>query len=278
MTEADLAAADELRRAAGWNQTRQDWRRLLMLQPGGCFGAFCEGVLVGTVTTTVYGTKLAWIGMMLVHPQHRRKGIGKRLMSRALEYLKEQRLPCIKLDATPAGRPLYEQLGFVAESALQRWHCGPPGRIPANAMVSEPTRELRIEDWPRVESIDAGAFGARRPQLLRLLLEGSRRALVWPANGQVLGFGFLRSGANSDYLGPFVCAAAGGLAPLASSLMETAGPSVTWDIPDANEAATHAAAEYGFTPARPLTRMRLGARLDPTAPNTLLGIADPAVG
>ena len=39
MTEADLAAADQLRQLAGWNQAPEDWRRLLTLEPEGCFVA-----------------------------------------------------------------------------------------------------------------------------------------------------------------------------------------------------------------------------------------------
>ena len=43
MTDSDLQAADELRRLAGWNQTLEDWRRLLWLEPRGCFVAAQEG-------------------------------------------------------------------------------------------------------------------------------------------------------------------------------------------------------------------------------------------
>src|SRR5580704_1065850 len=42
MIEADLIAIDELRRLAGWNQTPEDWRRLLQLEPDGCFVAVQE--------------------------------------------------------------------------------------------------------------------------------------------------------------------------------------------------------------------------------------------
>src|SRR6266496_3261092 len=90
MTGDDLPAADELRRLAGWNQTLEDWRRLLGLEPRGCFVAVQEGRVVGTVTTTTYGRALAWIGMMLVHPEHQRRGIGTGLMRRALDYLQSQ--------------------------------------------------------------------------------------------------------------------------------------------------------------------------------------------
>ena len=39
LIDGDLQAADELRRLAGWNQTLADWRRLLWLEPRGCFVA-----------------------------------------------------------------------------------------------------------------------------------------------------------------------------------------------------------------------------------------------
>src|SRR6266852_4773742 len=103
MTDSDLRAADELRRLAGWNQTIEDWRRLLRLEPRGCFVAVQNGEVVGTVTTTTYGQALAWIGMMLVHPEHQRRGIGTRLMRQALEYLQGRGVKSVKLDATPAG-------------------------------------------------------------------------------------------------------------------------------------------------------------------------------
>ena len=71
--EADIPAAMQLKEAAAWNQTEADWRRLLSMEPNGCFGAVKEGRLVGTTTTTTYDG-LAWIGMVLVEPQQRRRG------------------------------------------------------------------------------------------------------------------------------------------------------------------------------------------------------------
>ena len=79
MKSGDLVAADSLRNLAGWNQTATDWNRILNYQPNGCFVAVNADRIVGTVTTTCYGQKLAWIGMMLVHPDFRRRGIGTHL-------------------------------------------------------------------------------------------------------------------------------------------------------------------------------------------------------
>jgi GNAT superfamily N-acetyltransferase len=118
--ESDIPAAMQLKEAAGWNQTEDDWRRLLMLESDGCFGAVTDGSLVGTTTTTTYDKNLGWIGMVLVQPQNRRLGIATTLMKTALNYL-NGRVSTIKLDATHAGKPVYEQFGFHVESLIERW-------------------------------------------------------------------------------------------------------------------------------------------------------------
>ena len=120
MIEADVPAADELVAIGRWNQTSADWRRLLGLEPEGCFVAMEHGRLVGTVTTITHGRTLGWIGMMLVHPNHRRQGTATRLMRQAIAYLESRPVKCIKLDATPAGRLVYERLGFSAEGTITR--------------------------------------------------------------------------------------------------------------------------------------------------------------
>src|ERR1051325_850627 len=118
--ESDIPAAMQLKQAAGWNQTEEDWRRLLALDPNGCFAAVKDGRLVGTTTTTTYGNDLAWIGMVLVDPHERRQGIATRLMNVALDYL-NGKVATVKLDATAEGKTLYEKFGFQAESVLERW-------------------------------------------------------------------------------------------------------------------------------------------------------------
>jgi GNAT superfamily N-acetyltransferase len=274
MTERHLAAADELRRLAGWNQTSQGWVRLLEVEPEGCFVAVENGELIGTVTTITYGRELAWIGMMLVHPNHRRHGVGTQLMQRALAYLQSLRIECIRLDATPLGRPVYEKLGFLAEWGLTRHQVAPTTECnPPN------TRELVESDWTAVEKLDSQAFGVSRSCILRRLAQDSPATLVWPAQGPILGYGMLRLGTQADYIGPLVCADTAGARSLISSLLDIASPrSVFWDVPDDNPLANALAKRFGFTPVRPLTRMRLGPASVPSDPRAQLAIADPSVG
>ena len=279
MTEGDVPAADELRRLAGWNQTLEDWRRLLWLEPRGCFVAVQNGEVVGTVTTTTHGQALAWIGMMLVHEAHQRRGIGTRLMRQALEYLQGRGVKCVKLDATPAGRPLYEKLGFVSQWTLTRCRRLAEDETQYPESAASKARDLADADWDAVAEIDAVAFGAPRNRLLRSLAQDSRAGLVWPAQGRVVGWGMLRPGANDDYLGPLVCSSAEGSLSLVAALLGKAGRhAVIWDVPDQNKSAKTTAQRFGFVPLRPLTRMCLGPNPVADNPQAQFAIADPAVG
>jgi predicted N-acetyltransferase YhbS len=237
--------------------------------------------IVGTVTTTTYGQTLAWIGMMLVHPEHQRRGIGTRLMRQALDYLRDRGVACVKLDATPAGRPLYEKLGFVPESTLTR--CQRPSsakmQSPESAVAATGARELSDADWESVDAIDHAVFGVSRACLLRSLAHDSGAVLVWASQGRVVGWGMVRPGANADYLGPLVCSSEEGSLSLVTALLVKAGShSVIWDIPDGNEAAKAMAQRFGFAPLRPLTRMRLGPEIVAGDRRNPFAIADPAVG
>ena len=279
MVEDDLPGANALRQIVGWNQTPEDWVRMLRWEPGGCFVATLQEVVIGTVTTTTYGQTLAWIGMMLVHPDHRRQGIARGLMLRALQSLREKKVRCIRLDATPAGLPLYQQLGFVSEWTLTR-HERPANseRLP-NPQASASVRELSEADWCAVEAIDTRAFGAPRVHLLRRLAGDCRRAIVWPAEGLARGWGLLRRGANAEYLGPLECFDDQGAVPIVAALLrELRDRPAYWDVPDRNAAALATARDCGFSPVRPLTRMRLGPEIVATNPRSQFGIADPAVG
>jgi len=280
MTEADVAGADDLRRLMGWNQTIGDWQRFLKLSPQGCFAATKNRILLGTVVSITYDETLSWIGMMLVHPEHRRKGIGTHLMEQMLAYLKGRGVVCIRLDATPMGFPLYKQLGFVPEWTMTRCQgYRDPRQFPVRHASSDGTRNLRDSDWAAVQEIDKTALGVSRARLVRSLAEQSRRTLVWPSQGRVAGWGLLRSGTHADYLGPLVCPDNEGALALVHELLASSGDRlVFWDVPDGNEAAASAVRRLGFTPVRTLTRMRLGPPLFNSDPRAQFAIADPSAG
>jgi ribosomal protein S18 acetylase RimI-like enzyme len=283
-TQGDLPFADAVRAQAGWNQTMADWQRFLAHDPQGCFLAEWNGAPAGTATTTIYGAELAWIGMVLVAPAHRRQGIGRALLRHCIDYLRERQVRCIKLDATPEGQQVYEPLGFKAEWSLSRWQR--PGE---GALMMGPDRGTRRQpgekDWSRIEDLDCRAFGTSRQGLLRALVQfGSRVVVVdeLDAPAAIGGCGFLRPGARAQYLGPIVARDPGSGLRLVDALLSAedgfaAGP-VYWDIPDANATVVEHAQRRGFSKQRSLTRMVFGDNAVPGKPELQWAIAGPEVG
>lgn len=267
---SDLGFAHDLSRETGWNQTHRDWERFLSLAPEGCFLAEVDGEPAGTATTTAYGTDLAWIGMVLVHPGFRRRGVGTLLLQAAIHHLRsEKRVACVGLDATPEGRPLYEGLGFRAEWQLRRWMRG-------NGALSGSGMEEPMTLTDAHFRLDREVFGADRSGLLHSLATGSRRACVKDDGS----FGFFREGERAVYLGPVSAATPESGAAIVRELV-AATPAefpVFWDLPDSNTPAASLAEELGFTPVRVLTRMWLGEAAPDSDPLRMFGIAEPGLG
>src|SRR5262249_17724740 len=158
-------AALGLSRAAGWNQTEGDWRRMIEMEPEGAFLALWSGAPAGTTLAFTFGP-VAWIAMVLVDSNLRRRGIGAALVRRALSFLEERRGRGARWDATPVGQPLYELLGFRAEYVLTR-HAGV---LAATAEPASPEIEpFRVEITEEILELDRRITGADRSKFLRRL-------------------------------------------------------------------------------------------------------------
>ncbi|MFT4558396.1 MAG: GNAT superfamily N-acetyltransferase [Planctomycetaceae bacterium] len=259
----DIDCAMSLKDQVGWNQTPDDIRRLVEYEPEGCFIAEIDRVPVGTVSTTSYGTKVAWIGMMLVLPEYRRRGIARRLMETSIDYLRGRNVTCIKLDATPLGQPLYEQLGFHAEWGFQRWE-----REGDEVASFPPDGALSAE----LLELDEAAFGADRSKWLTSVGAGCRVFTTSSA------FGMLRPGSVATYLGPIVSQDASAVEPMVAEMLATVAGRVFWDIPTGNVVSEELAARYGFQPVRQLLRMWSGAENVSGRPDLQFALLDPTTG
>lgn len=282
MVETDLLLGDQLRALAGWNQTMEDWRRWWSYQPRGCFVGEWNGQSVGTATTTSYGNEVAWIGMVLVHPDFRRRGIASALLRHCLDFLSSIR--AVELDATPLGKPLYEQLGFVEKWALTRWERPGVGeRLRSTRSTLDRISILSsfdAADRTAIHTLDARAFGIGRARLLDLLMDQTLSVLVSrERDGRIDGFGLVREGSRARYLGPIASTNPGNVRPLVERALDAAGDRpIYWDIPDANVVSVEIARDCGFRPQRPLLRMCRGSNDWPENLEYYYGIADPAVG
>ena len=75
-------------------------------------------------------TVLGWTDMMnvAVHPDHRRKGVGEKLVLALEDALKEQESTCLTLEVRASNEPaksLYEKLGFSEVGRRKNYYRNP---------------------------------------------------------------------------------------------------------------------------------------------------------
>ena len=276
MTKQDIPGGVRLNTVVGWNQTGADWERFLAASPTGCFVMEDDGKIVGTAATLPYEDRFAWIGMVLVDPDYRNRGIGTTLLRQAIEYLDGSGIPTLKLDATPAGKPLYEKLGFVTEYEIDRW-------VLKRNVTERPTQQhmtLSAADLSTVFGFDRQAFGADRSALLRSYNEyAPDLTLVLESKGQLKGYAFGRRGLFADHMGAWMSRDEETARTLLSEfLLRSASDTIIVDALRSSRIATDLLREHGFSPARLLTRMYRGPNAHPGKPESLCAILGPEFG
>jgi len=276
MTSADVPACMALKERAGWNQTARDWLIFIELRPEGCFVATLKGDVIATATTVDYEGEFSWIGMMLVSPDHRRKGIGAQLMKACITSLADCRT--IKLDATPTGKYLYETLGFETEYTLTRMACDA-----ASALREEPDSDIRAlqpTDLDELVAFDAAFFGANRGPVLRKWFDNAPQfAYVLHEKGRLAGFSMGRMGSHRSSVGPVVAENREQAERLVRRALRTvSGKPTVIDVFEHTPEFVRALEGIGFSAQRGFTRMYLGPNQAPGIPERQWAIAGPAVG
>jgi GNAT superfamily N-acetyltransferase len=256
LTLSHLDGARTLSTTIGWNQRAEDWRMLLDIAPAGSFAAVANGRVVGTAIGIDYG-RFGWIAMMLVDPAYRGRGLGGRLLGRAMTAL-PPRLP-IRLDATPLGRPLYQRFGFEDEVVLSRHVADAPSHVPLAAPqgMAPCVRPLTAAELPSVVAQDTGVFGGHRHRVIEWMMDGSPE-YAWVAHDNAgrpqycLG----RAGLMFDQIGPVVAQDVEVAQTLVGAALRHAAqrPAVI-DAFDAHDTFAAWLRSVGFRAQRPLYRM-----------------------
>jgi GNAT superfamily N-acetyltransferase len=256
LSSAEIDDVSALVREAKWNQVAADWR--IFLELGTVYAAHTSaGRIVATTATLPFGGRFAWISMVLVAPEHRRRGLATRLVRRAMDDLAAAGL-VPALDATPDGREVYRGLGFTDSWSFHRLLSRERPRAMASAPVRHglTVRPIADTDWPVLVARDTAAFGADRSGVLaRLRGRLPAAELVAEHDGRFAGFLLGRDGRVAAHLGPLIAQDdATARALLAGALDRLHGP-VFIDLADAKAELRAWLDERGFAAQRPFTRM-----------------------
>ncbi len=83
---------------------------------------FCQALKITdngnivAIGTNIQHKDSAWLAHIIVHPDHRNKGLGREMASALIKDLHSDRFKTIYLDATDMGYPVYKKLGFEVEA------------------------------------------------------------------------------------------------------------------------------------------------------------------
>lgn len=247
---ADAAAGLVLSTEARWNQTEADWR--FFLEQGTVFGVRDGDRLVATAALLPYPAGNAWISMVLVTADYRRRGIATRLIDACLAAAKARGLVCW-LDATPDGAAVYAPLGFAPGLQLRRLRLendvtdrtAPP--LSSSNLDEFIARDRRSMGFERSALLDAFA---RRPGS-RLLSDGRAMALV-------------RDGRTARHVGPLLAESPAAALALVDAIAASERAPLLLDAVHSHHGFLAGLTNSGWCIERPFQRMRFGdATIEP---------------
>jgi GNAT superfamily N-acetyltransferase len=272
LTPVHAAAGFQLSSLIGWNQAAGDWDYVLAHGDG--VGLLTpDGDLAATAMALPYD-RFAWICMVLVRPEYRRRGLATTLMNAVIERQeKAGRVP--GLDATPDGREVYRRIGFQDSCQLGRFRAEQVLAIPTNSSDMD-IRPLTGADLERIASVDRQLFGADRLPLLHHLKDRVPTAGLgaW-RQGELAGYVLARDGREATQVGPLAASDDTVAEALAAAAFGCVKGPVYIDAADDRSAFKVWLEGRGFALQRPYFRMYRGQDTGFDDPAWLYAIAGP---
>jgi GNAT superfamily N-acetyltransferase len=268
--DGELDRVDGLLMAAYDGTSRRGELDLYLgFQPDGWF-VVAEGDEIAAVAGAVAYGAFAWIGLVATDPAWRGRGFATRLSRHLVEWAFALGCRTVALDASDAGRPVYDRLGFEAAGRTLELTVptGPPEGPGSAATVA-----FGVDD---LLELDRRVFGGDRSAMLRALARDGRSRCHVVHDGGPAGYLFARD----RLLGPG-CARD---AAMASELVAAALHDLPADgngrrlIVPVESAHVDALLAIGLRERRSLTHMRIGDPVLPGERTRLLAETSFAVG
>ncbi|MEB8803139.1 MULTISPECIES: GNAT family N-acetyltransferase [Bacillus cereus group] len=186
----------------GWDYNREEIETIFNV--GIVYGVWNEREeLIASAAIILYGEKLASIGMVIVHPDYKGRGIGK-IITEACVKSVSAHTP-IMLIATDEGKPLYEKLGFRAVSYVSKYICNSYNANHKCAENEEYMMVYKESDLEGIIKIDKGAFGTSRNEFLKQrIMQSEQCVVVKDTKENVVGYGISIQTPENKIIGPVV--------------------------------------------------------------------------
>jgi GNAT superfamily N-acetyltransferase len=256
MTDDDVCFAADLSTAEGWGFYDVDFKRLVALDPEGCFIARREGERVGMVCTVSYDTH-AFIGCLIVLRKARGRDVGLTLMRAAIQHLEKRHITTIELDGVINAVPMYRKLGFKDKYLSYRL-------MTTGQQMDSVAALFPSADSSDILRFDLAKTGIERGAVLnRLLLEYPDEVCTVRHDG-IVGYGLIRQREGGFYMiGPLVAEDDRIADELVRRLLGRAGEArIMVGVPGVARTAVDVLLRNGFCYTQPSLRMYRGEKLD----------------
>jgi hypothetical protein len=212
------------------------------------------------------------VGLVATRPGLERRGIGRAVTDALARWAVEEGAVTVALDASAAGRPLYDAMGFDVMGEVR---ClAAPAAVPVPGRAATP---LLADDVAEVVAFDAAAFGASRDTLVRrLLAEGAPGLVVRDGRGAIDGYALVAP--DDGTIGPSAARGEAALAALVAGALATRPVRGCRVLVPPESQHGPALERLGFVETRRLTHMRLPGRPLPGARHLLVSQLSYAVG
>jgi len=270
MQPIDISRSQELSARLQWPHRREDWAAMYRLSKGAVLEAD-DGAIVGTCFATLQGS-YATIGLVIVDPAYQGRKLGQSLMKWAVDAAQGR---SIVLNATEAGLPLYEKLGFRSFNRVHQYQ-GQSVAEPSDLDGSR-TRLARQCDFDQIVHLADSSTAFSRQAVIAEFCAIAKKIVVIEENGDVVGFGISRPFGRGYTIGPVVAHSQEQARQVVASLLTDLQESfVRIDVTDRSGLEDIVQAT-GLKPVGQVPTMVLGEE-PPAAPARQFAVASQALG
>jgi ribosomal protein S18 acetylase RimI-like enzyme len=259
MRRDEIGLAIELAAREGWNPGLHDAHCFAEADPNGFLIAEVDGKLAGCLSAVSYDGRFGFIGLYIVVPELRGRGIGWRMWTQGMQRLAGH---LVGLDGVVAQQDNYRKSGF--ELAWRNVRYAGTARhgessMDAGAAIVVPLADV---DFRAVCADDRRVFSAPRERFLRAWVgTPDAAALACVDGGRLAGWGVIRRCREGHKIGPLVADTKAVASLLYSTLCGRVpdGDAVYLDVPLPNAEAVALAESYGMRGVFETARMYTGA-------------------
>ncbi|WP_055736698.1 MULTISPECIES: GNAT family N-acetyltransferase [Bacillaceae] len=229
-----------LSKAVGWDYHRKEVE--IIFKNGTVFGIQDNGKLVACGALISYDEqKIGSIGMVIVHPSHQGKGLGRKLTEACIN--KKTQTQSLMLIATKEGEPLYRKVGFQTTGRIVKY-TNPSATFFNDLVQAQPFERFMFQD---VVDLDAMAFGERREGFLQDRIKQASKAYVLIKDEGIVGYGLAIDTPYNRIIGPLICNTEEGAIDLIRALLLGYSGRVRIDMPEKRERVEAFLQKAGFS-------------------------------